>query len=122
MKYTLYNEGMVQFVTNNTYFALRANCRSLGHTHASLDVLGAVLPLRLGLDVLDDDVGVADTFFWVIPGVMHTGPVSLPLCEEPPVGLVAALRDLIEVIPLSLVALYILSTDALWTNKKYIFL
>ena len=110
---------------NHAYFALRANCLSLGHTHASLDVLGAVLPLRRGLEfVLDEAAADPDTFFCGIPGAVDKGPVCLPLCEKPPVGLVTALLDLIDAMPLLLVAWYMLSTDARWQKIKipYIFI
>ena len=82
----------------------------MGHTHASFDVLEPVLPLRRGLEFVLE--GVAAAFFWAIPEVVD--PANLTLYDDPLVGLVAALLDLLEAKPLLLsAALYRLSTEAL---------
>ena len=92
----------------DSYFALNASCLSLGQTHASLDVLDPPLPPRRGLEfVLDGEATFPHTFFCAKAFV----PVNLPLYEDPLVGLVAALRVLLEVNELLSTALYILSTD-----------
>ena len=109
-----------------SYFALRANCLSLGHTHASLDVFVALLLLRRGLEFVLGDAAVdADTFFWAIPGADNREPTCLFFNDAPPVGLVAALLDLIDLIdaiPLLLVALYMLSTDDRYKNIPYVYI
>ena len=104
------NRLRATYVFVDTYFALNASCLSLGQTHASLDVLDPPLPVRRGLEfVLDGVATVPDTFFCTIPEEFV--PVNLHLYEDPLVGLVAALRVLLEANELLSTALYILSTD-----------
>ena len=84
----------------NTYFALNANCLSLGQTQASLDVLDPVLPFLRGLD--------CSALFCAKPDAFD--PDNLFLYAELFVGLVAALWDLYPRLVLA-TALYMLSTD-----------
>ena len=69
-----------------------------------------MLALLRGLEfVLDGVAVVPHTFFWGIPEAFD--PLNLHLYEDPLVGLVAALLDLLLANPLLSTALYILSTD-----------
>ena len=88
------------------YFALNANCLSLGQTQASLDVLDPVLPFLRGLEFVLSLI--PDAFFWAKPDAFD--PDSLFLYAELFVGLVAALWDLHPRLVVA-TALYILSTD-----------
>ena len=72
---------IVSFFMHNAYFALSANCLSLGQTHASLDVLDLDVPRR-GVEFVLLEFFVPtdpDTSFVFVSGLVKAAPKSFRL-------------------------------------------